>query len=359
VLSTPSRPGPRLLVVLGCLLAASCGGRAPPADAPAGAPQRAPAGAPVARNTSDEFHYDDPCSLLEPREVEAVLGAPLATAPYRADNQAPKVDGRSCSYVSADFRGLSLEVEFEGGARSFQMFDLPKQLLGSAPDPNVRQAFRLADGTELRGSWERATLVPMNCCIFAAQKADQLIQIDFTGTDSSLASAAGLVDAAFRRIDKPLALDGGANVEAAKAFWKSRPKPVDACALLPVAEVEALLGHLVAAPVGHGVDGCDYELPPDGLRRIVGLSITWRGGNAKLRSDAHLLRMVGHAMGGRDPGGEPLFDEPAAANGVWERAGRAGNAFVAIRKDVLVSVDLRGLDRGAVERLAAAVLTKI
>ena len=351
-----SRARVRSVTVVAGALAAACGGPSPP---PPGAPARGNGAAPISQTNSNEFHYDDPCSLLEPREVQAVLGAPLATAPYRSDSGSPKVDGRSCSYVSADFRGFSLEVEFTGGAQAFGMFGFAKNLLGSAPDPNVKQAFRLADGTELKGGWDRATLVPMNCCIFAALKADQLIQIDFTGTDSTLASAAGLVDAAFRRIDKPLALDGGANVEAAKAFWKGRPKPVDACALLPVAEVEALLGHLVTAPVGHGVDGCDYELPPDGLRRVVGLSITWRGGNAKLRSDAHVLRMVGHAMSGRDPGGEPLFDEPAAANGVWERAGRAGNAFIAIRNDVLVSVDLRGLDRGAGEQLAAAVLKRI
>lgn len=358
-MTTASRRGMRLLLALGCLLAAGCGGRAPPADAPAGAAQRPSSSPPIAKTASDEFHYDDPCSLLEPHEAEEVLGAALATPPYRSESGAPKVDGRSCSYVSADFRAFSLEVDFTGGAQAFGMFGFAKNLLGSAPDPNVRQAFRLADGTELQGGWDRATLVPMNCCLFAALKGDQLVQIDFTGTDSTLATAAGRVDAALRRLDKPLALDGGANVEAAKAFWKGRPKPVDACSLLPAAEVEALVGRLRAAPVGHGADGCDYELASDGPRRLVALSITWRGGNAKLRSDAHVLRMVGHAMSGHDPGSEPVFDEPAAANGVWERAGRAASAFVAIRRDVLVSVDLRGLDRGAVERLATAVLKKI
>ena len=36
--------------------------------------------APMAAASSDEFHHDDPCSLLEPKEVAAVLGAPLGAA---------------------------------------------------------------------------------------------------------------------------------------------------------------------------------------------------------------------------------------------------------------------------------------
>jgi hypothetical protein len=48
--------------------------------------------------------------------------------------------------------------------------------------------------------------------------ADQMISIDFTGSAMTLKAAAALVDATLKRMDKPLSLDGGANVAAAKTF---------------------------------------------------------------------------------------------------------------------------------------------
>jgi hypothetical protein len=53
-----------------------------------------------------------------------------------------------------------------------------------------------------------------------------MISIDFTGSVMTLKAAAALVDAALKRMDKPLSLDGDANVAAAKTFLQGRPKPI-------------------------------------------------------------------------------------------------------------------------------------
>ena len=43
-----------------------------------------------------------------------------------------------------------------------------------------------------------------------------MISIDSTGSATTLKAAAALVDAALKRMDKPLSLDGDANVAAVK-----------------------------------------------------------------------------------------------------------------------------------------------
>lgn len=103
---------------------------------------------PFAQSASSEPDQNDPCSLLEPKEVEAALGAPLAVPPYRSS----------------------------GGP------------FGATPG--------------LRG--------------------DQLITIDFTASPATLRQAAMLVDSAYKRIAKPLKIDGGASVEAAKGEADSK-----------------------------------------------------------------------------------------------------------------------------------------
>ena len=57
-----------------------CSHKAAPASAQAPPPF---ATSPVAE---ENFDKQDPCNLLDPKEVEAVLGAPLAVPPYRSGN---------------------------------------------------------------------------------------------------------------------------------------------------------------------------------------------------------------------------------------------------------------------------------
>src|SRR5262249_55842682 len=158
-----------------------------------------------------------------------------------------------------------LTATYEGGQQEYSLTQMVKgQLKGGRGNEqianNVHKNFQLDDGTELSGEWDEASLTPMNCCIFNALRGDQLLAIDFTGTRLSLRQVAPLLDAAFKRMDKPLHINGNAAVAAALALDKTRPKPVDVCTLLTRAEVEAIVGPLGADPAGKGHDSCTYSM---------------------------------------------------------------------------------------------------
>ena len=367
--NTRIRQGAVALTLLG-LLTTACGRKTPSPGSQASATNSASNGAPMSESGTDEYDYDDPCSLLEPAEVEAVLGARLATPPFRSggDPDSPAADGDNCIYETANFHFISMSVEFTDGAQAYGMMNFGKKLLGGAPG-QFKQALKLDDGTEFTGEWDEATLLPMNCCDFAALRGDQLIEIDFTATDATLPQAAKLVDAAFKRIDQPLKIDGGANVDSAAAFSKTRPRPVDPCSLLSRAEAEALIGKLIADPVANGPDECDYELPPKGIRQVYGLQFSWRGGYGEWRSDAHIADIAADATKGKvitvrhDTAFRRVIrldlNHAVSDSGGWERAGVAGMDFVAVKRDVLVKMDLRAVDRDKARKLVEAAIAKM
>jgi hypothetical protein len=345
------------LLFLLCVLVAGCSGKSSSQKI------NADVTPPIARTASDEFHYDDPCSLLEPKEVEAALGAPLGTQPYRAWNGTPAPDGPDCIYQSANFQHIIFTVTFKEGAQAYRITGFARKLMGNAPTASAKEAFKLDDGTELAGEWDEASLTAMNCCIFNALRADQMITIDFTDSPSSLRQAATLVDSAFKRIDKPLKLDGASNVAAAKAFLQTRPKEVNVCTLVTQAEAEAILGPLAAPPKANGTSSCEYQLPPkDGMPRSAELVFNWRDGSAAFRSDAHVGGVAAMAMGGKaSPKEEPAL--PVGAPGdPWERGGEFENDFVAIKKDVRVKMSryrMSGIEPEKAKALVAAAMSKI
>jgi hypothetical protein len=199
----------------------------------------------------------------------------------------------------------------------------------------------------------------MNCCIFNALRGDQMITIDFTATEATLPQAASLVDAAYKRIDKPLKLDGAANVAAAREFLKTRPKPIAACSVLSQKEVEAIVGPLISAPVARSNSTCEYNLPPQGaIPRVYELTYEWQGAYASVRSDAHTARIAGMAMGGAATKADAPLPPAGAPGDPWERAGMFYNDFVALKKDVEVKMDHRLLDDDKVKALVAAAMRK-
>ncbi len=368
-LCTRIREGAVALTLLG-LLTTACSGKAPSPASQASAANSASKGAPISESSTDEYDYDDPCSLLEPAEVEAVLGAKLATPPFRSsgDPDSPTTDGDDCIYETANFQFISMSVEFTGGAQAYGIMTFTKKLLSGAPG-QLKQAVKLDNGTELTGEWDEATLIPMNCCDFVALRGDQLVEIDFTATDATLPQAGKLVDAAFKRIDHPLKIDGGANVDSAAAFSKTRPHPVDPCSLVSRAEAEALIGKLIADPVANGTDECDYELPPKGIRQVYGLQISWRGGYAEWRSNAHIADIAADALKGKviKVQHDTVYTQVVRLDlnhavpdsGAWERTGIAGMDFVAIKKDILVKMDLRAIDGDKARKLVEAAIAKM
>jgi hypothetical protein len=371
---------------------------------------------PMAQSVSAEFHYDDPCSLLTPAEVEAALGARLGTPPYRGSGINPSPSGTDCIYETVDFQNVTLSVTFKGGQQAYHIGDFLGNLLNGGNgviDQKAKKMMVSEDGSQIAGEWDEAKLTPLNCCIFNALRADQMITINFTGSTMTLKQAAGLVNAAFRRIDKPLSLDGGANVAAAEAFLKTRPQRKDPCSVLTQAEVEAILGKLAAAPKSDD-DVCSYELPqrPNLPPRIYTLQFFWSYGNDRFRSDLHTAGIAGAALGGmtfqtktrvqvttpvapRDAGGNGspdsitqfkdvaqsiTVDEAARKNGgktfsqsanltgaqdaadagPWERIAAVGPGLEAVKKDVLVKASLGyGVDQARARALLAAVMKKI
>src|SRR3546814_3035810 len=99
-----------LIGLLGISLLSACGKKA----GGGAASVIAEAAAPVARREADPR---DPCRLLEPKEAETLLGAPLAGPPFRAesanrsDGGTPRADGDTCWYETADFHNVAVRSE--------------------------------------------------------------------------------------------------------------------------------------------------------------------------------------------------------------------------------------------------------
>lgn len=381
----PDRPGLLRFIAVATFLCGTlpgCSQKSPPSAVtnPGGSPTPPFATSP----SEDTYEKQDPCNLLDPKEVEAVLGAPLATPPFRSANGigSPTPSGNECIYETAKFRYISLEVSYEGGAQHYSMTNMVKGLMkngGGKADiaNNVKKNFRLDDGTELSGEWDEASLTAMNCCIFSGLRGDQLITIDFTSSPATLRQAAALVDSAYKRMEQPLKIDGGGGVTAAKALDKTRPKPVDACSLLTRAEVEAILGKLSADPVPDKHDDCTYKLPPQGVPQEYEVRISWRGGFYQWRSDRYVTRIgmgAVHQMAAdaSQEMGHPLPEQPAkshdeadsgsgsaAAADPAESVSDNGMHFVIVKRDVQVSVNNRYVDPARAQALIAAIAAKI
>jgi hypothetical protein len=369
------------VAALMCSVLFGCSKHSPPVT-----PTATGAAPPFAQSSSSEPDENDPCSLLDPKEVEAALGAPLAVPPYRSSGGpfGATLDGSSCVYETAKFRFISLEVTYSGGSQTYSMIGMTKNLMKSAADPNmannVKKNFKLDDGTEIAGEWDEASLTPMNCCIFSGLRGDQLITIDFTASPATLRQAATLVDSAYKRMAQPLKIDGGAGVEAAEALQKTRPKPVDVCSILTRAEVEAILGTLSASPAPGGTSGCDYLVSggEGNARPQYDVSIRWTGGYSQWRSNHHIggIGMASMNQIVTDVrGGNPLpgmskgevdskaaagKDEPAKGGDPAEAidTGYIGG-FTMVKQDVMVTVNGRFVDRAREKALLAAIVQKL
>ena len=338
---------------------------------------------PFASSNSEEENSDtrDPCRLLDPKEVEAALGEPLAVPPFRVGSggMGAHANGSDCMYETKNFRYLTLTATFEGGQQEYSLTQMVKgQLKGGRGNQeianNVHKRFQLDDGTELSGEWDEASLTAMNCCIFNALRGDQLLVIDFTGTRLSLRQVAPLLDAAFKRMDKPLPLDGNAAVTAALALDKTRPQPRDVCSLLTRAEVEAIVGPLGADPAGHGHDSCTYAMPrtPGSVPLEYDLKIRWRNGYYQWRSDRHVSNIAYGAVGqiAHDvvPGLPAQAEEEhqsnaggadAAAADPAESVSDDGMNYAMVKQDVEISVNSRFVDRARAQALVTAAAAKI
>jgi hypothetical protein len=373
------------VLICGVLVSCSKNSSTGPAVSSSPTPTSAGSAPPFAQSSDNEFNTQDPCSLLDPKEVEAVLGAPLAAPPYRSSNGpfGAEVDGKNCVYETANFRFISLDVDFSDGAQAYSSLNMVKNLMKSTGTAqianNVKKNFKLDDGTEITGEWDEASLIAMNCCIFAAVRGDQLITIDFTSSPATLRQATSLVDAAYKRIEHPLKIDGGAGVDAAKTLEKTRPIKVDACSLLTRAEVEAILGTLSADPSPAGQSGCNYAMPAqDNAHPQYDVQIFWSGGYSRWRSDHHVASIGKGAMNQVVTDIRGGHAVPGMATGAADASAAAGEAkapnggdpaeaidrgliggFTVVKRDVLISVNGGFVDSAKEKALLMALAQKI
>lgn len=327
-----------ILASLAAILLVACSKKAPDIpDAGTAAPNISGEASSSASSTTH-----NPCSLLEAKEVEAVLGGTLAGPPYRFNKtgkEGPAPDGEACRYETAGYHFIEIEVEWEGGAQTMKMYGTVQNLV----DQKMKGVLKLGDGSELTGEWDEAKVV--NCCTFLAMRGDQLVTVDIAGSNSTLEQAAKIADAALKRIEKPLSVESAAGIAAAIARYATRPKERDPCSLVSRAEAEtALEAPLTMDPVADG-SKCIYTYTGTGKlpwKPELVLDIRWRNGFAQYREHAALTANVGKVFALGDKAGidkkESAAPDPALI-GPWEAAQFAMFEFSAVKKDVLVKAD--------------------
>ena len=302
----------------------------------------------------------NPCSLLAPEEVEAILGVTLAGPPYRFNKtgkEGPAPAGEACRYETAAYHVIEVEVEWTGGAQLMKMYGAVQKLA----DQRAKGVLKLADGSELTGEWDEAKVV--TCCTFIAVRGDQAVTVDVAGSNATLEQAAKIADAALKRIGKPLPVDAAAGIAAAIARDAARPAERDPCSLVSRAEAEAALeSPLAKDPV---VDGgkCIYTYT-DKLQRTIGLGISWRNGYAQFRQHAAIAVSVGKAFAlGADSNQDSKKSSAADSSltGPWESAQVVQDEFYAVKKDVLITAGsvMAHREQEHARNLVAAAMSKL
>jgi hypothetical protein len=327
---------------LAALALFACGGSASPQNDPS----RASSGSSASASSSESVGPEEPCSLLEPREVEAVLGAPLAMPPFLSRDSKPSDEGSACEYEDAALHSITVDVDWEQAATVFKMYGT----FQGAVEKQTKGLMRLSDGSELAGEWDEARVV--SCCSFAALRGDQLVTVDVGGSKATIADAAKLADAALKRLDHRLPIGGLRNVRAAIDFEGAhRPKPRDPCSLVSRADAEAAVGPLTGPPTS-GEDQCvyDYAAAAGKLERTFVLKIRWAGGLHELREQNDAFGRFTKAFTRDSPLSADAKEAIASAgagdevpaNPAWETAHRDISGLSAVKKDVLISIEPQG-----------------
>src|SRR5262245_8056639 len=372
---------------------AACGKKEPaPGEAESATPQGASA------KVASANKEGDPCSLLEPKEAEAVMGA-LAGPPFRGHDGStgpePAENGDLCVYETADFRTIALSVEWSDGAMAYKVVTMPSRMMsGTTGDENTSSAVSAAKtmlpgGVQIAGEWDEAS--SFGCCTIYALRGDQMVTFDYSGWKADTPAAVGLLNKALVRLDGPLSIDGNAGNAAALAYDKQRPASRPACALVSRAEVESIVGPLAADPKPASADGLSCTLrftpkesadsPFKGMPKELtsmlgkvgpqlgmtagevdtGINVLWRGGFRQLNGSAQVSGAVMGAAGG--PPGMPVRKQGPVEGGPWDEALQTAITFIAVKKDVAVTIDtLPALSEEQVElrrRLVGKVIEKI
>jgi len=332
------------LLLIACIALAACGKHEEQNDT---------ASAPPEQSGSE----GDPCSLLQPGEVETAIGK-LALAPYREGLNGPDASGDKCVYLTKDFHRVVVDVTWTDGAMVMKMLGMPAAMADQA---GMRGKLPLPDGVTITGEWDEAKA--LSCCEISAMRGDSVVAIDFMATELTTAQGADLLNAALRRLDAPLKnIDGAAPVGEAKQLEESaagRPKPVPACTLITAADAAALLGPVDTLPEDND-QRCEYRSKTQ--PKLVSFSVGWTRGYQSWRSDRDLgAKVVGSLLGGEAKEPDAAANAAAAVKypGPWEKADVVVMDFVAVRGDVIMKIDIRGTSVDNAKALMAIAMNRV
>lgn len=310
----------------------------------------------------------DPCSLLDSSEVAAAIG-PLATSPSHG-SYIPEADAPSCRYDTKDHRRLLLSVDWSGGAAAMSVIHMGRGVTDQLSKKGEMKTGTtvLASGDTLVGEWDEIAAGAMQCCDLDALRGDQHVELDWTGTRLSTTGAAKLLDAAIKRLDTPLKIDGAAGVPAAQQLFAKDAKDstLNVCALLSQADVEAALGKKLSSPpqTGTGMSGvreCDYHVvtQPGFPAEEYDLTLVgWHDGPEQFAEDQYVVALASHALrhqltGDTVPSPTDTLDHPL---GPWDEAGfMSSPGYEAFKGRWLVRVSALGHREASLGLLARAV----
>ena len=300
----------------------------------------------------------DPCRLREPKEVEAALGAPLAVAPFRAesanrsDGGTPLADGDACWYETADRHNIAIEVTWtDAGAVLSGIGGYLAKAEGAS-----KGLVKLQDGSELTGEWDEVKV--LGCCTFMALRGDAMVEIDFGGSTASFEQVSVLADAALRRMEAPLAIDGSAGVAAATQREALRPKAAEPCSLWTAADIEASVGTL--KNLEPSSDECTVTYENDRGRSVLFVStVTWRNGYRRYREGNQMLgSMLGSAL--KEMGAEgSKAGKSKNIDGPWDAAQQTSVQFNSVRDDVQIAIRQRGMSTDDLKALLGRAYDQI
>lgn len=318
-----------LLAVIACSASMSgCGKKAPAATAEA-----APAmvGHPIAAT-------DDPCAYLEQKEVETVLGKPLAVPPFRVDSgvKMPTAEGNTCRYMTADYHHIDVEYTAEGGGA---MLEKIGKYLG-AFNVKAKGVLQLTEGSDQVGEWDEARII--GCCAFWALRGDSLAAIDLGGANLGIEQAGALANAVLKRSEHPLSISGAAAVNAAMALEQRRAKHGDACSVVSSADIDSIMGATTApAQIFNNGAVCNFHYKAAaGGEHVLAMQVDWRNGYAEFHQGNKMMGSLLGAAAAIDGGDHPGLAQTAGIAGPWDEAVASFTQFAAVKNDVQIKVML-------------------
>ncbi|MGH7648051.1 MAG: hypothetical protein ACREND_08025 [Gemmatimonadaceae bacterium] len=300
----------------------------------------------------------DPCSLLDSNVVATAIG-PLAAPPYRGDFK-PNPDSPSCRYETMNHRRMLVSVDWNGGQAAMKMIGFGRKMTDQLAKQGEEKTGMtvLSTGDTIHGTWDQVSEGPMQCCDLHALKADQHVEIDWTGTRLSMQGAAKLLDSAVAHLAHPIPVNDAAALAQGESLYAADAKDsaVNMCALVPQAVVETIIGRKLTGPPEPGTQPgaagareCTYKttMPGGGnLQQQYELTVwEWHDGAVEFATDQHVIGMAGHAMRRQFTGDTttPPTDTSEYPLGPWDEAGpNTSMGYEAVKGPIMIKASALG-----------------